>query len=380
MSRPWPSKPLGECIQHRSEFVRIDDRETYLRCRVQLNGRGVVLRDRVGGVDVKTKEQQHCRAGDLLVAEIDAKLGGFGIVPADLAGAIVSSHYFLFEIDETRMRRKFLDYYLRTPLFQSQVKARGSTNYSAIRPVHVLGYTIPLPEPEEQDEIVAKLDAAASRVAEGQRLCREIEEQRHALVTSLHLSLAGKRITEVSSLMRLDEHAVRVEPTAEYPQIGIRSFGMGLFGKPAMRGINTSYPDFNRVRAGQFLLSQVKGWEGAVGVCPPELDGYYASPEYRTFTCIEGACDPAYLSAIAATTWFHRLLADATRGQGARRERTRPELFLKIKLPMPDIAGQEQGANAFRRLASVPVELKEVERELHSLMPSVLDRAFVGEL
>ena len=51
------------------------------------------------GAEIKTKRQQRVQAGDLLVAEIDAKVGGFGIVPAGLAGAIVSSHYFLYEVD-----------------------------------------------------------------------------------------------------------------------------------------------------------------------------------------------------------------------------------------------------------------------------------------
>jgi type I restriction enzyme S subunit len=49
------------------------------------------------------------------VAEIDAKVGGFGIVPETLDGAIVSSHYFLFGLDESKLDRRFLDYFIRTP-------------------------------------------------------------------------------------------------------------------------------------------------------------------------------------------------------------------------------------------------------------------------
>jgi len=132
----WPTAPLGDLISHRKEFIRITDEKEYARCRVQLAARGIVRRDRVMGFDVKTKDQQVCRAGELLVAEIDAKLGGFGIVPDDLDGAIVSSHYFLFTIDSARINPKFLAYYIRTPEFQAQVQARGSTNYAAIRPGH----------------------------------------------------------------------------------------------------------------------------------------------------------------------------------------------------------------------------------------------------
>jgi type I restriction enzyme S subunit len=376
----WQPVPLSECITHRKELIRIDDRERYARCRVQLNARGIVLRDRVHGVELKTKDQQVCCVGELLVAEIDAKLGGFGIVPQELNGAVVSSHYFLFRVHEARLRRRFLDYYIRTPAFQEQVRARGSTNYAAIRPHHVLDYTIPLPPLAEQDRIVAKLDAAAARVSEAQRLCHEIDEQRRALVTSLHLSLAGLRDVEMESLLLLDEDRVGVEPEGEYPQVGIRSFGKGLFPKSAVQGVDTTYRVFHRVREGQFILSQVKGWEGAVAVCPPHLSRYFASPEYRTFSTIGGQCLPEYLSAIVSTAWFHGFLADATRGQGARRERTRPELFLKIRLPMPNLEDQGRGADVFRQLDAVMPEVQKSRAELEAMMPAILDRAFKGEL
>jgi type I restriction enzyme, S subunit len=81
-----------EFLRHRKEFIRISDIERYQRAKVQLHGRGIVRRDEVVGSEIKTKAQQLARASELLVAEIDAKVGGFGLVPPDLDGAIVSSH------------------------------------------------------------------------------------------------------------------------------------------------------------------------------------------------------------------------------------------------------------------------------------------------
>ena len=145
--RSWQRRrvKLGKLAKQRRDFVFIDDFTEYKRCRVQLHARGIVLRDVVLGAEIKTKKQQTCKPGDFLVAEIDAKVGGFGIVPDDLDGAIVSSHYFLFEVDENILNRRFLDYFIRTPAFCDQVTAQGSTNYAAIRPNDVLGYTFLLP-------------------------------------------------------------------------------------------------------------------------------------------------------------------------------------------------------------------------------------------
>src|ERR1035441_5160734 len=108
--KPWPTVRLGEVLRHRKEFVTIDDLTTYRRPRVQLHVQGIVQRDEVPGSLIKTKTQQVCRAGEFLVAEIDAKVGGFGIVPESLAGSIVSNHYFLFVIDESKLDRRFLDF------------------------------------------------------------------------------------------------------------------------------------------------------------------------------------------------------------------------------------------------------------------------------
>ena len=170
MSNPWSLVKIGDVISHRKEFVRIDDFRTYKRCRVQLHTNGIVIRDHITGSELKTKEQQICRSGDFLVAEIDAKVGGYGIVPDELDGAIVSSHYFLFEVDRTRLDRNFLGYFIKTPDFFDQVSARGTTNYAAIRPSHALEYQIPLPPLTEQRRIVAKIDQIAAKIAEANGL------------------------------------------------------------------------------------------------------------------------------------------------------------------------------------------------------------------
>jgi len=165
----FPLVELGKVIKQRKESIVIDDAKIYKRCRVQLYGNGVVLRDREGieGKEIKTKRQQVCKANDFLVAEIDAKFGGYGIVPTELNGAIVSSHYFLFEIDTTQLLSEFLEIVVKCNDFSKQVKSTGSTNYSAIRPYHVLGYLIPLPSLEEQNQIVQGYN---NRITEAKRL------------------------------------------------------------------------------------------------------------------------------------------------------------------------------------------------------------------
>lgn len=380
MNYPWPAVPLGEVLQHRKEFITIDDSQEYKRCRIQLHAKGIVLRDLIEGARIKTKEQQVCRSGEFLVAEIDAKVGGFGIVPEDLNAAIVSSHYFLFEIDPNKLDKHFLDYYIRTPTFREQVSARGTTNYAAIRPRQVLEYSIPLPPLPEQRRIVAKIEVLAAKTAEARSLRHKAVAEIEALVISLHVNLAGKRIRELREVVVLDEDSVPVNSDKEYPQVGIKSFGVGLFKKPATKGADTTYKAFNRLYPGALVLSQVKGWEGAIAVADDDLAGWFVSPEYRTFRCIASEASPDYLSALVRTEWFWRRLQNATRGVGARRERTRPEQFLNIKIPMPNLDQQKSAVAVFKMLEALKGPQTQTAAELDALLPAILDRAFKGEL
>jgi type I restriction enzyme S subunit len=371
---------MAELIRYRKQFIYIDDFKTYKRCRVQLNMNGIVLRDQVSGSEIKTKRQQICKAGDFLVAEIDAKVGGFGIVPEALAGAIVSSHYFLFDINDNLIDRDYLRFFSQTSDFLEQVVAQGSTNYAAIRPDHVLGYTIPLPPVAEQQRVVARIEALAGKIEEVRHLVGESREEIERLTVSMHLNLSMGRQVRLSEVLHLYEEQTAVEVGCAYPQVGVKGFGQGLFPKEAVTAGETTYRYFNRLYPGAIVLSQVKGWEGAIGVCPEELEGWYSSPEYRTFKCLVGQADPQYLSFIFKSAWFLPFVQEATRGVGARRERTRPEQFLNIRLPMPPLDKQIYAVRILKKCEEVLRVRASLALELETLLPSVLDRAFRGEL
>lgn len=380
MNVAWPVVPLGDVLEHRKEFIVIDDVTSYRRPRVQLHAQGIVLRDTVPGALIKTKKQQVVRAGEFLVAEIDAKVGGFGIVPATLDGAIVSSHYFLFGHDDDLLDNRFLGWFVKTPFFRRQVEAQGSTNYAAIRPDDVLGYSIPLPTLHEQKRIVGRIERLCALIGEAQLLRKTSLKETNAFIAATHAALCQSAPEPLSNFIELHEDSAAIEFDVEYPQVGVRGFGGGLFGKGPVRGGETKYRTFNRLYDGALVLSQVKGWEGAVAMTPPELIGYYASPEYRTFRCDPDRCLPEYLAAIVRTEFFWGRLKSATRGQGDRRERTRPEQFLKLAFTMPSVGDQRRALKAFERIRQVQKIQSDTSVELDAMLPAIVDKAFKGEL
>lgn len=147
-------------LRLRKEFFTIDDVAMYQLVTVQLHARGIRERQQLTGAEIKTKRQQRIQTGDLLVAEIDAKVGGFGVVPAGLTGAIVSGHYFLYEIDTNQADLHYLECYLKSGQPEQDVQqfVKGSVNYAAIRPHHFPQLHIPFPPLDEQQRIVARID------------------------------------------------------------------------------------------------------------------------------------------------------------------------------------------------------------------------------
>lgn len=191
----YPLVKLSNVLKHRNEYITINDEQKYKRCKVQLYGRGIVLRDIAKGKDIKVKRQQVCQADEILVAEIDAKVGGYGLLPKDLEGAIVSSHYFLFQIDFEQIDKDYLDIYLKTDEFFKQVKSTGSTNYAAIRPYHFLDYKIALPPKDVQRKLVDAYQSAIREAADATNHAAEIEQSiENYLLDELGIEIVKNKI------------------------------------------------------------------------------------------------------------------------------------------------------------------------------------------
>lgn len=373
----WPVVPLADVLRHRKEFITIDDTSHYKRCRVQLHAKGVLLRDSVSGSDIKTKKQQVCRSGEFLVAEIDAKMGGFGLVPTELDGAVVSSHYFLFELDESCLDARYLDHYCRTERFRSQVEAQGSTNYAAIRPADVLAYTIPLPPLAEQQALVARLDALAEKTRQLEAHLDAVErDAEHLLALRFRDAIAGAQLRPMAEVAPSVRRPVEIDIETRYREIGARSFGKGLFVKPDFDGAEATWQKPVWIKAGDLVLSNIKAWEGAIAIARDEHDGCIASHRYIT-------CIPSPERVTAGFLAYYLLSEDGLEKVGlaspgtADRNRTLSLGNLgKIEVPTPPLAAQQTFNRLQAEIAAIKAKHTAIREANAALLPATLERVF----
>ncbi|MGH9786167.1 MAG: restriction endonuclease subunit S [Terriglobia bacterium] len=387
MSSPWQHVSLGDVLTHRKEFITINDLTEYRRPRVQLHAQGIVLRDVVQGALIKTKSQQVCRAGEFLVAEIDAKVGGFGMVPAELDAAIVSSHYFLFVVDESRLDRQFLDYFIRTLAFRDQVSAQGSTNYAAIRPAHVLGYHIPLPPLDEQKRIVARIENLAARLDEARKLRRGANEDAQALVASTAARLfepkADWRNLAIADFCEPTQYGYTESATDE--PVGPRFLRITDIQNGDVDWQRVPYcrcpnPEKYLLKSNDLLFARTGASTGKsflIRDCP---EAVFAS--YLIRLRVRDTVTADYLYRYFQSPSYWAQIADEKKGTG------QPNLngskLEKLTVPVPPFPEQERivaELDALQRELNVLQRIQaETAAELGALLPSILDRAFKGEL
>ena len=89
----WPVVRIGDIFKVVQRPVDLQDDAEYQLVTAKRNRGGVVPRERLTGKSILTKSQFRIAAGDFLISRRQIAHGACGIVPEELAGAIVSNEY-----------------------------------------------------------------------------------------------------------------------------------------------------------------------------------------------------------------------------------------------------------------------------------------------
>ncbi|MEG4504964.1 restriction endonuclease subunit S [Microcoleus sp. F6_B4] len=390
--------PLSKLLFRHKDTINIQEIETYKRITIRMNNQGIIMRDCVLGSEIGTKKQFIAKSGQLVLSKIDARNSAFGILPKECDGAIITGNFWAFDVNYKLLDTKYFNYLTHTALFvEFCIKAsEGTTNRRYLDESKFLSMQIPLPPLDEQRRIVARIEELAAKVEEARGLRRQSAKEAEVLLSAA----AFKAFTKFDS-----KNLVSIESICEVKG-GIQKSSDRTPGANPRRYITVAHVQRNwidtgepryfevsdeelerwRLLSGDVLIIEGNGSADHIGrtaLFTGEIEDCVHQNHVIRVRPNQSKLMPEYLN-----TYLNSPLG---RDQMLKLSRTTSGLFTlsvgrikSIKIPVPPLSEQRRIVAYLDNLQSKVDALKglqaETAAELDALLPSILDKAFKGEL
>ena len=398
MSSRWPIVPVAEVLTEYREYIDAPEARLYPKLSVKLYGRGVTLDTPADGATLRMKRHQIAKCGQVILSEIWGKKGAIGIVPKQGDGALCTSHFFLFDVNTERVHPGWLQAIFRANYLEPQldVQAFGTTGYAAVRPQNLLAAKISLPPLPEQRRIVTRIEELASKIEEARQLHHQTVVESEAILPSAAIELFNsisnaprlpiESVAEVRGGIQKGPHRAPGANPVRYLTVAHVQRNHISLSDPRFFEVNPEELNRWRLEAGDVLIIEGNG--------SPEQIGRTALFRGEIRDCVHQnhvirirpnreVIDPEFLNSYL----------NGPLGQDEVHSRSRTTSGLRnlsigrikeIALPVPSLDEQHR---ILTHLATMREKLDELKRlqaetaaELDALLPSILDKAFKGEL
>ena len=347
------------------------------------------------------------RPRDLVVTMMGSS-GRCAVVPDDIETGIMDSHLLRIRLPDAELDPSFLALLIdQADYIRDQIQAAGKgaimhgLNSSIVKSI-----VMAVPPTAEQLAILDFLDRETAKidglVAGKERLIELLQEKRAALITRAvtrgldplaDTRAAGSPVFPVvpkdcnlwkmRRLIRQVRRPIVVRPDREYREIGIRSWGKGIFHKEPVRGALLGEKSVFRPEPGDFVLNIVFAWEGAVAVVSEHETGMIASHRFPTFRPSDHV-DLDYLLMVLQSDQGRRLMEVNSPGAAGRNKTLRIGQFLDEELPLPSIEKQRAIVAAFRkeegRLSTLAITIRQAIDHLKELRTALISAAVTGKI
>lgn len=397
MNTTWSQVKLGDVLRRSERIIPLNPDTTYKEITVRLNGKGVIERRQVQGIEIASDRRYEAKAGQFILSRIDARHGASGLIPQELDGAVVTNDFPLFDLDSDRLDPLFLNWMSKTASFVDLCKraSEGTTNRVRLSEERFKALELRLPSLDEQRRIVARIEALAAKVGEAQRLRGDAFGELDTLL-DVYVSRRLDKLAEDygrESIGSSDSH-VSSGPRnwgKHYAPSGLRFYRAQDIGR-----------DFRISRNNQVFVEPPSGEQGrSAKVIDGDLLIVITGATVGRAAVYDTTFPPGLVSqhvAVCRTPkdlfrphfalWALRARDGQEQLQGSKYGQGKPGLNLNqvrnLSLPCPPIEIQERVVSELNTFQSNVDAVKtlhtETAAEISAMMPAILDRAFRGEL
>ena len=397
MSHGWETVPLGEVLKHSEDCVEIDPTQGYKEVTVRLWGKGVVLRGEVQGQEIGATRRFRLRAGQFVLSRIDARNGALGIVPDCLNDAVVSNDFPAYNVVPSRLFTPYLGWLSRTRQFVDLCRAasEGTTNRVRLQEERFLHMPVPLPPLPEQRRIVAKVEELAGKIETARGLRGESSQQVPLVLDGAVGRVFGHLETDCppQPFGNFNPHVTSGPRNwgKVYAESGCRFYRAQDIGTEGQvlndSKVYVSPPDGNqgahaRLCDGDLLVVITGATVGRCSMNTSALEPGFVSQHVAICRLPKDKVDPGF------ALWGLRGPQGQQQLLGQRYGQGKPGLNLgnirSLELPFPPLSEQRRIVAYLDDLQAKVDALKAQQAqstaELDALLPSILDKAFKGEL
>ncbi|GAA3342556.1 hypothetical protein GCM10020358_37960 [Amorphoplanes nipponensis] len=147
----------------------------------------------------------------------------------------------------------------------------------------------------------------------------------------------------IGDILQPARRSVGIEPAANYVAIGMKSFGKGIFHYPPTPGAELSKLRYFHFPAGALALSNIKAWEGAIGVTSEADAAAVASNRFLFYVPTdERRVDVRYLRHYFLSEPGLSAIGEASPGSADRNRTLSIKGFQAIRIPLPSVEEQRR--------------------------------------
>ncbi len=386
MSNSWQMVPLGEVAD------RVERPETplpgkiYRQVGVRLWGEGAYEREPIDGGQTRYQTLSRVESDDIIVNKIWARNGSVAVVPSQLSGCYGSNEFPTFAPIREKLEPRWFHWYTKTKRFWDQCdeKSRGTSGKNRIRPEMFLEIRIPFPPLPEQRRIVARIEELAAKIEEARGLRQQAVKEVKVFFAGAKHEVFSKGPTNSWTVKKLDDAAPinmgQSPPGESYNDIGE---GIPLLNGPTEFGDRhpkaaqwTTVPT-KLCKRGDILLCVRGATTGRMNWADRE---YCIGRGLAALTPDPDVCVPEYAYHFVDTQTQEMLALSA----GSTFPNLPGEKLKTLPIPLPSVPEQRRIVSYLDSLQAKVDALKQLQAEtateLDAMLPSILDKAFKGDL
>lgn len=395
MSEVWPSVRLGEVLTSVSRPETVEAEKVYDLLGAHWYAKGLYTKEVKRGAQIKAPRLYRVKQGDFVYNRLFAWKGSFAVASPSNDGCYVSNEFPCYQVQEDSLDSRYLAWYFTRATSWDEALGLSSgstpTSRNRLKEAQLMAMEIPLPQLSEQRRIVGRLEHLASKVEEA----RGLNKQSLIATDKLLQKAIKQKMDELNLLTNIDylpiSECSSMSTGTTPPSKQEKYYGGSLnWYTPGDLGYQKSIPRKSKTlselsvnegkarvfKAGTVLLVAIGASLGKVGLATEDC----SSNQQITGIKFSERVLPEF------GLWWLLSLHDDLKKSAS--QTTLPIInqrgIGRFSIAIPPVSIQQEVDETLESIRESVEGLKQLQAqtrgELDALLPSLLDKAFRGEL